>query len=44
MQAEQILPVVIIAGIIYLIKIGALSAAVLALGRLWKKLTQKDDE
>jgi len=44
MQAEQILPVVIIAGIIYLIKIGALSAVILALGRLWKKLTQKGGE
>ena len=44
MQPEQILPVVVIAGVIYLIKIGALSAVVLALGRLWKKITKKDGE
>jgi len=44
MQAEQILPVVIIAGIIYLIKIGALSAVFLALRKLWKRFTKKNGE
>ena len=44
MDTAQILPVAIIAGVIYLIKIGALSAVLLALGKLWKKLTKKDGE
>ena len=44
MQADQILPVAIIAGVIYLIKIGALSAVAVAVGKLWKRLTRKDRE
>ena len=41
---EDILPVAVIAGVIYLVKIGALSAVAVALGKLWKRLTKKDDE
>ena len=41
---EDILPVAMIAGVIYLVKIGALSAVAVALGKLWKRLTKKDDE
>ena len=41
---EDILPVAVIAGGIYLVKIGALSAVAVALGKLWKRLTKKDDE
>jgi Flp pilus assembly pilin Flp len=44
MQLDQILPVALIAGLIYLIKIGVLSAVTVALGKLWKRLTRKDDE
>lgn len=44
MQAQQILPVAVIAIVIYLIKIGTLSAVVVALGKLWKRLTKKKDE
>lgn len=44
MNLNDMLPVAIIAGAIYLIKIGALSAVLLALGKLWKKLTKKDGE
>ena len=40
-MGEQILPVAVIAGVIYLIKIGALSAAV---RKLWKHLTRNKDE
>lgn len=42
MQAEQFLPVAAIAAVIYLVKIGALSAVFLALRKLWKRLTKKD--
>ena len=41
---EDILPVAMIAGVICLVKIGALSAVAVALGKLWKRLTKKDDE
>ena len=44
LQANDILPVAVIAGVIYLVKIGALSALVVAIGKLWKKLTGKKDE
>ena len=44
MNLNDMLPVAIIAGVIYLIKIGALSAVVVALGKLWKRLTKKKDE
>ena len=44
LQANDILPVAILAGVIYLIKIGALSAVAITIGRLWKKLTGKKDE
>ncbi len=44
MNLNDMLPVAIIAGIIYLIKIGALSAVLLALRKLWKKLMKKDGE
>lgn len=44
MQTEQILPVAAIAIVIYLVKIGALSAVLLALRKLWKQLTKKKDE
>ena len=40
----DILLVAVIAGIIYLLKIGAISAAIAALGKLWKRLSKKDDE
>ena len=44
MDTAQILPVAIIAGVIYLIKIGALSAVAVALGKLWKRVIKKKDE
>ena len=44
LQANDILPVAILAGVIYLIKIGALSAAIAALVKLWKNLTGKKGE
>ena len=44
LQANDILPVAILAGVIYLLKIGALSAAIAALVKLWKKLTKKNHE
>ena len=44
MDTAQILPVAIIAGVIYLIKIGALSAVAVALGKIWKRITKKNDE
>ena len=44
LQANDILPVAILAGVIYLIKIGALSAVAVAIGKLWKKLTGKKGE
>ena len=44
LQANDILPVAILAGVIYLIKIGALSAIVAALVKLWKKLTGRKKE
>lgn len=43
-QAEQILPVVIISGVIYLVKIGAFGAVFLALRKLWNTLRKKDSE
>jgi len=44
MQTEQLLPVAVIAIVIYLIKIGALSAVFLALRKLWKRFTKKNGE
>lgn len=44
MQTEQLLPVAVIALVIYLVKIGALSAVFLALRRLWKRLRKKRSE
>ena len=43
-MGEQILPVAVIAGVIYLIKIGAMSAAAVAPRKLWKHLTGNKDE
>ena len=44
MQSEQILQVAVIAFVIYLLKIGGLSAIMLALSRLWKRFAKKKDE
>ena len=44
MNLNDMLPVAVIAGVIYLIKIGALSAVLLALRKLWKRLTKNKDE
>ena len=44
LQANDILPVAILAGVIYLVKIGALSTVAVAIGKLWKKLTKKNQE
>ena len=44
MGLNDMLPVAVIAGVIYLIKIGALSAVFLALRKLWKQITKKKDE
>ena len=44
MDTAQILPVAIIAGVIYLIKIGALSDVAVALGKIGNRITKKKDE
>ena len=44
MEAKDMLPVALMAGAIYLLKIGGLSAVVLALRKLLRKLTENKDE
>lgn len=44
MQTEQFLPVAVIAIVVYLIKLGGLSALALALRKLWKRLSGKREE